>query len=297
MTALLIPMIAAAMSGLYLALVALRAGDSAHFDVTPLSIGFALAAGLAVASGAVALLRLRQGSVGPRFALAVGALVFALLALFSIGVLILPIALLLLAFAVRDLRRRRSSPAARAAAAGAAIGVGAIAYLLVLLQPAVAECRPNGGSATSSGGLFGTISSSSGSYSTPSGESGGYIDEGDRITSFSCRDGRMTDFHRTSLPQGNWVVTTQPFATVGRSVLIVFRVRPKGPDDPGLPADGFDFTATCRTCPQPQPTVRGRAVLARPRAPGGSLTFSAQVVFPAMGSWYTTPYDAPIEVR
>lgn len=292
-------MIAAALSGLSLALVALRAGDSAHIDVTPLSIGFAFAAGLAVASGAVALLRLRQGSVGPRFALAVGALVFALLALFSIGLLILPIALLLLAFAFRDLRRRRSSPAARAAAAGAAIGVGAIAYLLVLIQPAVAECRINGGT-TSSGGLFAPISLSSSGYSTPSGESGGYIDEGGRIAHFSCRDGKMTDFRRESLPQGNWVVTTQPFATVGRNVMIVFRVRPKGPDDPGLPADGFDFTATCRTCAEPQPTVRGRAVLDRPRAPrtpGGSLTFSAQVVFSAMGSWYTTPYDAPIEVR
>ncbi len=110
----------------------------------------------------------------------------------------------------------------------------------------------------------------------------------------------MTDFHRFPLPQGGWVVTTQPSATVGRSLMIVFRVRPTTAQDSGPPADGFDFTVTCRTCAQPQPPVRGHATLGQthgPYPPGGSLAYSAQTVFPQAGTWYTTPYDASIEVR
>jgi hypothetical protein len=295
--ALLIPVGAAILGGFYLAFMALRAGDSRHFDVTPLSAAFALAAGVAIAAGIAVLLRLGDGSLGARFALAAGTLVLAVLAMFSIGLAVLPIALLLLAFAVRQLVRRRSGRALRAAIAGTCIGVGAVAYLPVLNQPAVAECRTKGG-ATSSAGLFGSTSLSSGGYGTPSGESGGYIDEGDRIASFSCRQGKMTDFHRVSLPQGSWIVTTQPSATVGRSVMIVFRVRPAAGDP--IPADGFDFSVTCRTCSEPRPVVRGHADRTGTRAPlspGDPSTFAAQVTFSAAGSWYTSPYEAPIEVR
>lgn len=161
----------------------------------------------------------------------------------------------------------------------------------------MAECRINGGG-TSSGGLFGSTSLSSGSYSSLNGESGGYVDEGDRIAYFSCRDGKLIDFHREPLPQGQWVVTTQPAATVGRAVMIVFRVRLAAAD--AIPADGFDFSATCRTCAEPRPVVRGhvdRTGARGPGSPGASVTFAGQVTFPAAGSWYTSPYDAPIEVR
>lgn len=296
--ALMIPLGAAFLAAFYLAFTALRAGDSMHIDVTPLSIGFAFGAGLAIAAGAVVVILLREGALGVRFTIAIGLLVFAVLAMFSIGLVILPIALLLLGFGIRELARRRSGQAVRAALAGAVVGIGAVAYLLVLIQPAAAECRANGGGSTSSGGLFGPIARSSGGYSMPNGESGGYIDEGERIAYFSCRDGKLTNFHRESLPLGTWVVTTEPAATVGRTVMVVFRVRP-ATGDPG-PADGFDFSVTCRTCAEPRPVVRGHADRLGTRAPGtpaASVTFAGQVVFPAAGTWYTSPYDGPLEVR
>jgi hypothetical protein len=293
--ALMIPVGAAILGWSYLGVTALRAGDSRYIDVTPLSTAFAVAAGTAIASGVIAVMRSREVSVGARFALAVGSLIFAVLAVFSIGLPILPIALLLLGFAVRRLLRRPSPSAVRAALGGAVAAVGAIAYLLVLIQPAMAECRINGGG-TSSGGLFGPMSLSSGGYSTPTGESGGYIDEGDRIAYFTCRDGRLTDFHRVSLPDGQWVVTTQPAAAVGCPVMIVFRVRPPAGDN-GFPAGGFDFSATCLTCSEPRPVVSGHAIPTGARTPSASRTFAAQVVFPQAGSWHTSPYDAPIEVR
>jgi hypothetical protein len=281
----------------YLAFMTLRAGDSMHFDVSPLSIAFAFVAGLAISAGVWVMLRLGEARIGARFALGAGLLVFAVLAMFSIGLLVLPVALIVLGFAVRELRSRHSGRAVRASVAGAAAGIAAIAYLLVLSQPAAAECRVNGGG-TSSGGLFGTIAVSSGGYSTNDGDSGGYIDEGDHITYFSCREGKLIDFHRESLPQGRWNVTTQPAPTVGRMVTVVFRIRPTA--DVAIPSDGFDFSITCRTCAEPRPVVRGHADHTGARAPypaNQAITFSAQVTFPTAGTWVTTPYDAPIEVR
>jgi len=224
--------------------------------------------------------------------------VFGVLALFSIGILILPVALVLLGFGIRQLVRHRSGQAIRAAVAGAVIGIGAVAYLLVLIQPASAECRAKGGVATSSGGQFGSIARSQGGFSTADGGSSGYIDEGDTIAYFTCQDGKLTDFHRETLPLGNWVVTPQPFPTVGRTVMIVFRLRPTTGQP--VPADGFEFSVMCRTCPEPRPVVRAHADRVGPVGPGTqgpSITFAGQIAFPVAGSWYTSPYEQGIEVR
>lgn len=297
MRLLLIPLGAALISEFCLAIIALRAGDTMHIDVTPYSIALAFVAGSAIAAGVLIVLQLREIGVGVRFAIAVGGLVFGVLALFSIGVVILPAALVVLGFGGRQLARRRSGAAARAAVAGAVAGVGTIALLLVLIQPASAECRANGGGATSSGGLFGPVALSQGGYSLPNGDSGGYIDEGDRIAYFSCSDGKLTNFHREFLPRGTWVVTTEPVATVGRTVMVVFRVRPAAGD--AIPQDGFDFSVTCRTCAEPPPVVSAHADRLGTRAPGtagAAITFAGQVVFPTAGSWYTSPHDRAIEV-
>lgn len=199
MTALLIPTTATAMAALYVAVLALRADAVAHFDVTPLTVGFAFAAGTAIAGGVLAMIRVRQGSIGPLFALATGALFFAALAIFSIGLLVLPFAIALLVVAVRRVRRASLPAAGRAAVSGAVIGVAAIAYLLALIQPAIAECRPDGAT-TSSGGFFAAQSRGSGGYSTAGGRSGGWIDEGQTIARFSCQDGKMIDFRREPRP-------------------------------------------------------------------------------------------------
>lgn len=301
MRAFTVPLGAAALVGIYLLVVAVRSGESAYIDVTPLTLGFASAAGLAIAAGAVALVVLRRPAVGGLFALAVGMLVFSVLALLSVGLLVLPFAIAVLVLAIRRLRRDASPHALRAAAAGGAVSVGAIAYLLILIQPASAECRAGGGGTTSSGGLFGPIARSQGGYSTVSGEQGGYIDEGDRIAYFSCQDGRMTDFRRVALPAGGWSVATQPFATVGRTVMIVFRLRPESAAAERIPESGFAFTVTCRTCPEPRPTITGQATRAHtgaPRQPDDLLTFAGGVTFPAPGSWWvTSPFEGPIEVR
>lgn len=300
MKALAIPAGALALVGLYLASVALRSGESAHVDVTPWSIGVAFGAALAIAGGTVATWASGRPSLGAIFALAAGLLVLAPLSVFSIGIFVLPVAVLVLVIAIRRLRRDGSPRALPAAVAGVVIGIGALVYLLVLIQPASAECRAGGGGMTSSGGLFSPIARSQGGFSSVGGRQGGYIDEGDQIAFFSCQGAKMTDFHRESLPAGTWSVTTQPAPTVGRSVTIVFRIRPSAGIDP-IPADGFAFSATCRTCPEPRPTISGRVTLAQPglsATPAGIVTFAGEVTFTAAGTWWTSaPFEGPLEVR
>jgi len=93
-------------------------------------------------------------------------------------------------------------------------------------------------------------------------------------------------------PDGNWTVVTDPFALVGRSVKVIFRFRD---GDSRPPADSFTFTATCTTCPEPKPSVTGTAT----KDSGGASEslFVGTVTFPTVGTWWTSPYVGPIEVR
>jgi len=93
-------------------------------------------------------------------------------------------------------------------------------------------------------------------------------------------------------PAGNWRVITDPFALVGRPVRVIFRFT----DDMDRPeADSFVFSATCTTCPEPKPVVTGTAT--RDATATERLYSSTAVMFPSAGSWWTSPYVGPIEVR
>lgn len=93
-------------------------------------------------------------------------------------------------------------------------------------------------------------------------------------------------------PDGNWKVVTDPFPLVGRSVKVIFRFRD---GDARPPADSFTFTAICTTCPEPKPSVTGTATK---QGSGASETlYVGTATFPSAGSWWTSPYVGPIEVR
>jgi hypothetical protein len=93
-------------------------------------------------------------------------------------------------------------------------------------------------------------------------------------------------------PDGNWTVVTDPFALIGRSVKVIFRFRDR---DARPPADSFTFTATCTTCPEPKPTVTGTAT--KDGSSTSETLYVGTVTFPSAGSWWTSPYVGPIEVR
>ncbi|MGH2378800.1 MAG: hypothetical protein ACRDGT_10025 [Candidatus Limnocylindria bacterium] len=295
MTAVATALGTAAVVGLYLLVVEVRSGESAHIDVTPLTLGFAAAAGVAMAAGTVALRALRSWRVGLLFALAAALLAFSFLAMFSIGLAVLPAGLVVLALAIRRLRREAPTSGWRTAASGTVIGIGAIAFLLVANQPAVAECREGGGVASSSGGLFGGMARSSGGYVTAAGIQLGYIDEAERIAYFTCEGATLTGFRRVPLPAGDWSVTTQPFPTVGRNVMIIFRAGPAASGDFIGSTETMDFTATCATCAEPRPSLSGRAVRLGPAE--RLRLYAGHVAFPAAGTWRISPTQAAVEVR
>ncbi len=92
-------------------------------------------------------------------------------------------------------------------------------------------------------------------------------------------------------PAGDWTVVTDPFALVGRPVRIIFRFR----DPAARPiSESFAFRVTCTTCPEPKPVVTGSATKDRSAS---ELLYSSTVTFPSAGTWWTSPYVGPIEVR
>lgn len=93
-------------------------------------------------------------------------------------------------------------------------------------------------------------------------------------------------------PMGDWKVSTDPSATVGRSVEVIFRFRD---GDTRPPTDSFSFTATCMSCPEPKPTVTGTAT--KQSASASEALYSGAMTFPNVGSWWTSPFVGPIEVR
>jgi hypothetical protein len=93
-------------------------------------------------------------------------------------------------------------------------------------------------------------------------------------------------------PDGNWVVATERGAAVGEPVRLIFRFRDA---EPRPTADAFAFSATCMTCPEPKPVVAGNATKDREEAK--ESTYSGTVTFPKVGTWWTSPYVGPIEVR
>ena len=92
-------------------------------------------------------------------------------------------------------------------------------------------------------------------------------------------------------PAGNWTVVTDPFPLAGRPVTIIFRFR-EGQARPTT--DSFGFSATCVTCPEPKPVVTGSVVTDRAAS---ELIYSGSVTFPSAGTWWTSPYIGPLEVR
>jgi hypothetical protein len=93
-------------------------------------------------------------------------------------------------------------------------------------------------------------------------------------------------------PAGNWKVVTEPFALVDRSVKITFRFK-SGESQPL--EESFTFTAACTTCPEPKPTVTGTAT--KDGSSTSETLYVGTVTFPSAGTWWTSPYVGPIEVR
>ena len=168
--------------------------EAQSFDFALVAIGtFVIAVGILVVPWRTAT------NVAVLSVLVGGGLLFGALAIFSVGVLVLPVAIALLVVLGRAIGRARLSVARPAALGGAVIGYGLVLLFIALIIPPTVECFANGGGSTSSqrwsqrGSSYTVTSSGS---STVDGVQTGRIESPNSIATYRCEQGRIVEFHR-----------------------------------------------------------------------------------------------------
>jgi hypothetical protein len=182
------------------ALLALRAAGSAVFEPERFDFVLLGAAAFGIAMG----LQIVPWRRGRRIALlalfASAALLFGCIAVFSIGLAVLPVGVVLIAVLFRALRRGLVSVSRSAALGGAVLGYSSVLLFLALIVPATAECFANG-AGTSSGRWRGSgqqqYSGGGGGVGGQPGVFTGYAEYRDAVVTFRCEGGRMVEFQRT----------------------------------------------------------------------------------------------------
>ena len=182
------------------AFLALRAGGSAVFEPERFDFVLLAAAAFGIAIGAQVVPWRRGRGIALVALFASAALLFGCIAVFSIGLAVLPVGVVLIAVLFRALRRGPLSVSRSAALGGAAVGYSSVLLFLALIVPATAECFANG-AGTSSGRWRGSGQQQyTGGSSGVGGQPGvftGYAEYNDSVVTFRCEGGRMVEFQRT----------------------------------------------------------------------------------------------------
>jgi len=179
--------------------LALRAAGSAVFEPERMDFVLLGAAAFGVALG-VQIVPWRSGRrIAVLALLASAALLFGFMAVFSIGLAILPVGIVLLVVLFRALRRGPASATRAAALGGAAIGYSAVLLFIALIVPATVECHPNSVGTSSRrwpGSSQQQITSKGGGGPEP-GIYYGDTEYTDSVVTFRCEGGRLVEFQRT----------------------------------------------------------------------------------------------------
>ena len=185
-------------AGIFPVYLSLLAGDNKVFEPQPFDFALLMLATFAIAVSAQ-LVPWRAATNVAVLGTIVGAgLLFGALAIFSVGLVVLPVAIVLLVVLGRAIGRAPRSVAPRAALGGAVIGYGLVLLFIALIVPATVECFPNGGSTSSnrwdrSAGSFATTSSGS---TTADGVQTGRIEWSTSVAIYRCEQGRIVEFRR-----------------------------------------------------------------------------------------------------
>jgi hypothetical protein len=173
-----------------------RAGEAIE-AVSPLTLGVAVWASVLALVGASVLALSRHRDLVLLSATASMLMIVAVLALFSIGILVLPLAVVTFVLLVRRTSGRRGL--AVPLLAGPAVAVGLAVLFVIWVQPPLVECHEHGVSGTSrpwwgSGGSGG----SGGGEVTPSGVSvaTGSIDTPSGRYLYRCEGSTLIEFRR-----------------------------------------------------------------------------------------------------
>ena len=169
--------------------------DEAVEAVSPLTLGVAVAGSVFALAGVSVLAMSRHRDLVLLSATASLLMIAAVLALFSVGILVLPLAVVTLVVLARRTSGRRGL--AVPLLAGPAVALGLVVLFVIWVQPPLVECHERGVSATGrpwwgSGGSSGGeeltssgVSVATGSIDTPSGR---YV--------YRCEGSTLTEFRR-----------------------------------------------------------------------------------------------------
>ena len=179
--------------------LSLRANGNKVFEPQPFDFALVAIATFVIAVGGQVVPWRAATNVAVLGTLVGVGLLFGVLAIFSIGVLVLPVAVVLLVVLARAIGRAPLSLARRAAVGGAVVGYGLVLLFIALIIPPTVECLANGGGSTSSqrwdrsGGSFTTTSSGP---STADGVQTGRIESASSVATYRCEQGRVVEFRR-----------------------------------------------------------------------------------------------------
>jgi hypothetical protein len=189
---------AASATLLYPIYLSLLAGNSKVFEPHPFDFTLVALATFAIAIGVQVVPWRAATSVAILGVLVGFGLLFGVFAIFSIGLLVLPVSLVLLVVLARAIGRRPLALARPAALGGAVVGYGLVFLLIALIIPPTVECFADGGGSTSSQrwDRTGGFTTSSSGTSTADGVQTGRIESPSSIATYRCEQGRIVEFHR-----------------------------------------------------------------------------------------------------
>ena len=171
------------------------AGDNKVFEPHPFDFALVTLATFAIAVGAQVVPWRAAPSVAVLAVLVGAGLLFGVVAIFSIGLLVLPLSLVLLVVLARAITRRSLAVARGAALGGAVIGYGLVLLFIALIIPPTVECFANGGGSTSSQRWDRSGGFTTGSVNVD-GTQSGRIESPSSIATYRCDQGRVVEFHR-----------------------------------------------------------------------------------------------------
>jgi hypothetical protein len=192
---------AASATLLYPIYLSVLAGNNKVFEPHPFDFALVALATFVIAVGAQVVPWRAATSVAVLGTLVGAGLLFGVLAIFSIGLLVLPVTLVLLVVLARAIPKLSLPVARPAALGGAVVGYGLVLLFIALIIPPTVQCFASGGGSTSSqrwdrsGGSFTTTSSGS---STIDGVQTGRIESPTSIATYRCEQGRVVEFRRES---------------------------------------------------------------------------------------------------
>jgi len=179
--------------------LSLRADGNKVFEPQPFDFTLVAIATFAVALAAQLVPWRMTTSVAVLGTLVGAGLLFGVLAIFSIGLLILPVAIVLLVILARAIGRAPLPLARRAALGGAVVGYGLVLLFIAVIIPPTVECFANGGGSTSSQRWDRTgFTTTSTGTSTADGVQTGRIESASSVATYRCEQGRIVEFRRES---------------------------------------------------------------------------------------------------